>query len=73
VEFTILSPELVGTTLTFVVTLDDPDPGRLDVTFSVVDVAGNESNEIPFFITMAGAQLREGIPSKTRPGLVLVK
>lgn len=40
--------------------------GRADFIFSIVDAAGNRSNEIPFFVTIAAELPRAGAPTMFR-------
>jgi hypothetical protein len=51
---------LNGNRLAIVFFINDPPPGRIDLVASVVDAAGNRSNEIPLFVTIAAAELRRG-------------
>lgn len=46
-------------------TLTKPPPGRIDFVHTTIDKAGNRSNEIPFFVTIAAAELpREAVPGE---------
>lgn len=69
-DFTITAADLAGDcatqcTLRGVLTLVNPPPGRIDLVHTVIDAAGNRSNEISFFVTIAAAQLpREAVPGE---------
>jgi hypothetical protein len=65
-SFTITEAARVsGDTFGGVLTLTNLPLGRTDLVHTVIDAAGNRSNGIPFFITIAAAELHRGaVPAR---------
>lgn len=62
---TLDSTFLQGDRFAAVLPLNPVAPGRYEAVFSIVDAAGNRSNEIPFFVTVT-AQVPRGRPEVPR-------
>ncbi len=52
--------DLRGSAFSVVLFFESPPPGRLDLSFSIVDAGGHRSNEIPFAVTFAAAETPHG-------------
>jgi len=57
---------LQGTQFACTLSVENPPPGRIDVVFSIVDAAGNRSNEVPFFVGVSAEAVRGTAPGPTR-------
>lgn len=73
VSATIDANFLHGAQFACTLSVENPPPGRIDVVFSIVDAAGNRSNEVAFFVNVAAEALRGTAPGPTRMELVPVR
>ena len=68
VSATIDSGFLQGTQFAAILRVNPIPPGTYQLVFSIVDAAGNRSNEIPFFVTINPEQPRSGKLPETPRG-----
>ena len=71
VSLTINGDVLVGNTISVLLVTNPVPPGRYDGILSVVDAAGNRSNEISFFVTIQPEVPLREVPQGSTPSKLI--